>query len=155
MVPMIVFVAVALVVIATLRVNLRRGWQPDVSAEPLPFAREARLSRALGELASAEPPHAELAPAQQSRAIVPAIDHAILQSLFASGARAAANVPKPAKLARGSLPPMETAADLENASSDLDDAETLPKCDDLDVTLRQGSDLDDDAETRMNMRPVR
>ena len=73
--------------------------------------------------------------------MVPPIDPRVLAALVASGSRAAAEVPRPQELARGSIAQSFAAA----SDSEVDDAETL----------RPASDLDDDALTRTNMSRVR
>jgi len=79
--------------------------------------------------------------------LVPPIDRSVLAALVASGSRAAAEVPRPEQLARGSIPPGygETSDPLDDDASDLDDCAE---------TLQSGSDLDDDAMTRTKMSPV-
>jgi len=82
--------------------------------------------------------------------MVPPIDRGVLAALVAS-ARGTGEAPRPARFARGSIPPGNQYAAAP------DDVDTYTHHSDLDAaeTLRPASDLDDDAMTRTHMSPVR
>lgn len=89
--------------------------------------------------------------------LVPPIDRNVLAALVASGSRTSAEMPRPEKLARGSLPP-EPGASEYVATSDPG-AETMTNHSDVNFdgteTSRPAGDLDEDALTRTKMSPVR
>lgn len=118
--------------------------------EALPYVAPPRTVAAIGAMARGTPT-TPLSALERPSEVVPPIDHRVFEALAAAGQRAITEVPRPPRIARGSLGP-GFAADLDG-----DSATTLRAGDDLDnaQTLQPASDLDDDAVTRSNMPPVR
>lgn len=114
----------------------------------LPYLPPPRTVAVVGAIARGTPT-TPLSALERPAEVVPPIDHRVFEALAAAGQRATAEVPRPPRIARGSMGP-GFAADL-----DSDNATTLRSDLDSAETLQRASDLDDDAETRSNMRPVR
>lgn len=150
----IALVTVALVTIAFAASRVMKRERPIAAAEEAPAPvipqRRAPAHFALPPVTiETLPMKLEYVPEAVSPEVVPPIDRSVLAALVASGSRTASTVSRPDILARGSFSPGRGAAaayvaERATSHSDLDGAETL----------RQASDLDDDAMTRTHMSPV-